>query len=82
MDIEPKGEIHSYRDPENQPDSIVTPGENDARASRIIFQDEREDQRPPVPGTSTAGAVVGGSEYGDDPTSECSRSLPSQSILM
>ena len=45
--------------------------ENDARASRIVFQvKENEDQRL-VPGTSTHDAVVGGEEHGGGPIGEC-----------
>jgi len=71
LDIGPKGESRSYRDLENQPDPTVTPDENDTRASRIVFQDKKEDQGLYPPGTSTAGAAVGGGEHGEDPTSEC-----------
>jgi len=52
-------------------DSIMVSDENDARASRIVFQvKENEDQRL-VPGTSTHDAVVGGEEHGGGPIGEC-----------
>lgn len=40
--------------------------ENDIRASRIIFQDKKsEDERLPVPGTSTRGDERGGGLIGE-----------------
>jgi len=77
LDIEPRGGSRSSHNFEYQSDSTVTLDENDTRASRIVFQDKkREDQGLSVPGTSTAGALVGGGEHGDDPTGEYFRSLP------
>ena len=51
-------------------DSTMVIDENDTRASRIVSQ-EREDNAPPAPETSTAGAVVGGDENGNGPISAC-----------
>jgi len=71
LDIGPKGESRSYHDLENRPDSTVMPDENDTRASRVVFRDKKEDQGLYLPGTSTAGAAVGGGEHGEDSTSKC-----------
>ena len=49
----------------------MAPGEGEARASRIVFHDEkREDQGLTVVETSTTGAVVGGDDHGNGRTGE------------
>ena len=60
----------AYRDSgADRPDSAVTLDENDARASRILFRNERnEDDELPALKTSTTGAAVGSDERGSGPT--------------
>jgi len=56
----------------DRPDLNAMPDENDARASRIVFNyKESEGQGFPVPGTSASGAVLGGDEHGIGPIGEC-----------
>jgi hypothetical protein len=75
LDVGPKGEhSRSYHDlGADKPDLPAMSDEKDARASRIVFQEHKsEGQRPPAPEVSTPGVVVGGTEHGNDPASECS----------
>ena len=63
--------VHSfYRDlKSDEPDSTVTLDEKNPRASRIVYNDKKsEDRGSPTPVTSTPGTVVGGSERDDIPT--------------
>jgi len=48
-------------------------GENDTRASQIVFRNKKsEGQALPVPGVSAAGVVVGSDRHENESTSECS----------
>jgi len=86
LDIAPRGERnHFYRDPDaNWTDSTMAPDEENGGGSRIVFQGKtNESQEPPVPETSTTGAMgVGDADHGHSPSSECFRSLLHQSTLM
>lgn len=77
LDIGPKGgwrrSCHDIK--ADQLDSTVTLDEENTRALRIALHDrESEDQVHPVPETPMPG-VVNSTECGNDPTSECCRSL-------
>jgi hypothetical protein len=72
LDIDPKGEqSHSSHDSEvDGPDPTVVPDEKDTRASRVVFQENKsEDRGFAAIEVSTPGAVVGGTEHGNDPAS-------------
>ena len=74
LDIGPKGErCRPYWDLEpDGPDPTVVPDEKDARASRIAFQENKnEDRGLTATEVPTPVAVVGVTEYGNDTTGEC-----------
>ena len=80
LDIGPKGEpSRPYRDLEaDGPDPTVVPDEKDTIASRIVFQESKnEDQGLPATEISMSVAVVGGTEHENDAAGECFWSLPS-----
>ena len=61
----------SYRDLEADGTDSAVMLDKDTEALRIVSQENKdEDQRLVVTEVSTPGAVVGGTEYGNDPTSE------------
>ena len=73
LDIGPKGEQgRPYHDLEGDgPDPAVALDENDTRASRVVFlENKSEDQRPPTPEALTPDAAVDGTEHGNGLTSE------------
>lgn len=81
LDIGPKGE-RGYDFEGDRHDLTVMPDEDDVIASQIVFNDkEGQGQRPPVPGPSTSGAVVGGDEHDIGHISEFFRSLPSRPMF-
>lgn len=79
LDIGPKSEWYrSYRDLEaDGPDLTMVSDEKNARASRIVFHGGKSDHQENL----TPGTVVSGDGHGNGPTSECSSSSPSLSIL-
>ena len=72
LDIDPKGEQNRLsRSRTDSPDSTATLDKKSTGPSRIVVHDERRgDQAYRPPGISTAGAVVGGDEPGNDPAGE------------
>ena len=81
LDIGPKGEpSRPYRDLEaDGPDLIVVPDEKDTRASRIVFQESKNEDRGLTATEIPAPvAVVGGTEHGNDTAGECFWSLLSR----
>jgi len=82
LDIGLKGEQDRSCPGADRSDRLtVTPGEEDARASRIVFRETKsEGQALPIPETSVTGAVVG-DKYGNCPLGGYSRSLPSRPMF-
>jgi hypothetical protein len=74
LDIGPKGEqSRSYHDLEADGPDPTVEDEKDTRTSRIVFQENKsEGQGLAATEFSTPGAVVGSTEDGNDPASECS----------
>ena len=85
LDIGPKGErCRPYRDLEaDGPDPTVVPDEKDTRASRIVFQESKnEDQGLTATEIPTPVAVVGVTKHGNDTAGECFWSLPSRPMFI
>ena len=84
LDIDPKGERCPYRDLEvDGPDPTTVLDEKDTRASRIVFQENKsEDRGLPATEVPTLVAVAGGTEHGNDVAGECFWSLPSRPMFI
>ena len=84
LDVRPKGKSgRSYHDfGADPPDSTVISDDKDPRTSRIVFRDKPEKSGDPGLPVPAHAAVVGGTERGGGPMSECDCSLSSRPMFM